>query len=154
MSPTIAAQDLIPAVAPYPQRDVDSPHVAASPSGVSPVGVSVSPAAGRACAAREYARLDEPTARGAAPSDTRHGNQQHDTPVVTSVSAQVLAELGVTTPVVVAGVGERLGSGTPRPAGSLGASPQTKRLLELSRDQLTRMLLAEAPELAGRLRNR
>ena len=110
----------------------------------------------------------------------------------------MLAELGVTTPVVAERLGERLGTGTPRPAGSLGVSPQTKRLLELSRaiakslgnrcpktehillaatssrlhspaatlladcgatpdrvrDQLTRMLLAEAPELAERLRNR
>jgi hypothetical protein len=114
------------------------------------------------------------------------------------LAAQVLAELGITTPAVVERVRERLGTSTPRPAGSLGASPQTKRLLELSRaiakslgnrcpktehillaasspklhspaatlladcgatpdrvrDQLTRMLLAEAPELAERLRNR
>ncbi len=113
------------------------------------------------------------------------------------LAAQVLAELGVTRHVVRDRVAERLGTGAPRPSGSLGVSPQTKRLLELARaiakslgnrcpktehillaatspkldspaaslladcgatpdrvrDQLTRMLLAEAPELAERLRN-
>jgi hypothetical protein len=95
-------------------------------------------------------------------------------------------------------VAERLGTGRPRPTGSLAAAPQTKRLLELARaiakslgsrcpktehillaasapklqspaasllaecgatpervrDQLTRMLLTEAPELAERLQRR
>lgn len=114
------------------------------------------------------------------------------------LAAEVLAELGVTAPAARKLVAERLGTGAPRPAGSLGVSPQTKRLLELARaiakslgnrcpktehillaatspklhspaatlltdlgapadrvrDELTRMLLTEAPELAERLRNR
>ena len=114
------------------------------------------------------------------------------------LAAQALAELGVTANTVRERVGERLGTGAPRPTGSLGVSPQAKRLLELARaiakslgsrcpktehillaatspklhspattlltdcgatpdkvrDQLTRMLLREAPELAERLRNR
>lgn len=114
------------------------------------------------------------------------------------LAAEALFELGVTSEAARELVAERLGSGAPRPAGSLGASPQTKRLLELARatakslgsrcpktehillaaispklhspaatlladcgvtpdrvrDQLTRMLLAEAPELAERLRKR
>ena len=114
------------------------------------------------------------------------------------LGAQALAALGVSPQAVRARVADRLGTAAPRPGGSLGASPQTKRLLELARaiakslgnrcpktehillaatsrklhspaatllsdcgatpdrvrDQLTRMLLAEAPELAERLRNR
>lgn len=114
------------------------------------------------------------------------------------LGAQALAGLGVSPQSVRSRVVERLGTAAPRPSGSLGASPQTKRLLELARaiakslghrcpktehillaatspklhspaaslladcgatpdrvrDQLTRMLLAEAPELAERLRNR
>jgi hypothetical protein len=114
------------------------------------------------------------------------------------LAAQVLAQLEVTADAVRERVVAQLGTGTPRPSGSLGASPQTKRLLELARaiakalehrcpktehillaatspklrspaaplladcgatpdrvrDVLTRMLLAEAPELAERLRNR
>jgi Clp amino terminal domain, pathogenicity island component len=114
------------------------------------------------------------------------------------LAAQALAEIGVTAPAARELVTERLGRGAPRPTGSLGASPQTKRLLEHARviaqslgnrcpktehillaatspklhspaatllaecgatpervrDQLTRMLLAEAPELADRLRRR
>jgi hypothetical protein len=114
------------------------------------------------------------------------------------LAAGVLSELGVTAEAARKLVAERLGSGAPRAAGSLGASPQTKRLLELARaiakslgnrcpktehillaatspklhspaatlladcgatpdrvrDELTRMLLAEAPELAEQLRNR
>ena len=114
------------------------------------------------------------------------------------LAAEALAELGVTAQAVREQVCERLGSGAPRPTGSLGVSPQTKRLLEHARaiakslgsrcpktehillaatspklhspaasvlgecgatphkvrDQLTRMLLREAPELAERLRNR
>ncbi len=114
------------------------------------------------------------------------------------LAAEVLSELGVTAGPARKLVAERLGTGSPRPAGSLGVSPQTKRLLELARaiakslghrcpktehillaatspklhspaatlladcgatpdrvrDELTRTLLAEAPELAERLRNR
>jgi hypothetical protein len=114
------------------------------------------------------------------------------------LAAEVLAELGVTAEPAREQVAHRLGTGAPRPSGSLGVAPQTKRLLELARaiakslrsrcpktehvllaatspklhssagelldelgaspervrDQLTRMLLAEAPELAERLRNR
>lgn len=112
------------------------------------------------------------------------------------LAAEVLAELGVTSQTTRERVADRLGTGSPRPSGSLGASPQTKRLLELARaiakslghrcpktehillaatspklyssaatllgdcgatpdrvrDQLTRMLLAEAPELAEQFR--
>jgi hypothetical protein len=112
------------------------------------------------------------------------------------LAAQVLARLGVTADSVRAQVTEQLGTGPPRPDGSLGVSPQTKRLLELARaiakslghrcpktehvllaatspkldsssaallsacgaapdrvrDELSRMLLAEAPELAERVR--
>jgi hypothetical protein len=118
---------------------------------------------------------------------------QHD-----ELAAQALVELGVTANAVRERMGDRLGTGAPRPTGSLGVSPRAKRLLELARaiakslgsrcpktehillaatspklhssaatlladcgatpdkvrDQLTRMLLQEAPELAERLRNR
>src|SRR5262249_19572498 len=111
------------------------------------------------------------------------------------LASEVLAELGVTAKAARDLVAQRLGSGAPRPTGSLGAAPPTKRLLELSRaiakslgnrcpktehillaatspklhssaaelladlgagpervrDQLTRTLLAEVPELAERL---
>jgi hypothetical protein len=114
------------------------------------------------------------------------------------LAAQVLAQLDITADVVRKRVVERLGTAAPRPTGSLGVSPQTKRLLELARaiakslgsrcpktehillavtspklhspaatlladcgatpdrvrDQLTRTLLVEAPELAERLRSR
>src|SRR5436305_8504439 len=113
------------------------------------------------------------------------------------LAAEVLAELGVTPELARERVKERLGTAAPRPTGSLGAAPQTKRLLELARaiakslgnrcantehillaasspklqspaatlladcgaspdrirDQLTQLLLREAPELADRLRN-
>ena len=114
------------------------------------------------------------------------------------LAAEVLAELGVTSQIARELVAERLGTGAPRPTGSLGAAPQTKRLLEQARaiakslghrcpktehillaasspklrspaatlladcgappdrirDQLTRTLLREAPEIADRLRHR
>jgi hypothetical protein len=114
------------------------------------------------------------------------------------LAAQVLAQLDITTYAVRAQVVERLGTAEPRPSGSLGVAPQTKRLLDLARaiakslgnrcpktehillaatspklnsaaatlladcgatadrvrDELTRLLLAEAPELAERLRSR
>jgi hypothetical protein len=113
------------------------------------------------------------------------------------LAGQVLAELGVSTEAARARVEQRLGTAAPRPSGSLGVAPQTKRLLELAgaiakslghrcpktehillaatsrklhspaatlladcgataervRDQLTRMLLLEDPELADRLRS-
>jgi hypothetical protein len=112
------------------------------------------------------------------------------------LGGQVLAELGVTPAAIRAEVESRLGTGPPRPGGSVGVAPQTKRLLEHSRsiarwlghrcpraehillaatsprldgpagallnacgadpaeirDQLTRTLLKQAPELADRLR--
>jgi ATP-dependent Clp protease ATP-binding subunit ClpA len=49
------------------------------------------------------------------------------------LAAEVLTGLGVTPEAARPLVVERLGSGAPRPAGSLGAAPQTKRLLELAR---------------------
>jgi hypothetical protein len=114
------------------------------------------------------------------------------------LAARVLAELRVTPLAARGHLAERLGTAEPRPTGSLGAAPQTKRVLELARgiakslgsrcpktehillaatspkldspaaklladcgatpdrvrDQLARMLLAEAPEVAERLRNR
>jgi hypothetical protein len=114
------------------------------------------------------------------------------------LAGQTLAALGVTHERARDVVDQRLGRGEPRPDGSLGVAPQTKRLLELARaiaksldhrcpktehillaaispkldspaatmlnecgadsdrirDHLTRTLLAEAPELAERLRNR
>jgi hypothetical protein len=48
------------------------------------------------------------------------------------LAAEVLAELGVRAEAARTLVAERLGTGAPRPAGSLGALPQTKRLLELA----------------------
>ena len=113
------------------------------------------------------------------------------------LAGEALAGLGVTAERARELVARRLGSGAPRPTGSLGVAPQTKRLLELARaiaeslgnrcpktehillaaispklhssagellaelgaspqrvrDQLTRTLLAEAPELAERLRS-
>jgi hypothetical protein len=114
------------------------------------------------------------------------------------LAAEVLAKLGVTVDQARKLVAHRLGTGPPRPTGSLGVAPESKRLLERSqsiakslgnhcsktehillaatspklrssaaelladlgaspdrvRDQLTRTLLAEAPELAERLRSR
>jgi hypothetical protein len=114
------------------------------------------------------------------------------------LAGQVLSELGVTVQAAREQVIERFGTGAPRPAGSLGVSPEAKRLLELARatakslgsecaktehillaatsrklhspaatvlaecgappdsvrDQLVRLLLREAPELAERLRSR
>lgn len=114
------------------------------------------------------------------------------------LAAEVLTELGVAQQAARALVAQRLGTGTPRPEGSLGIAPQSKRLLEHARaiaralgtrcprtehillaatsprlhssalellaelgaspdrvrDQLSRMLLAEAPELAERVRGR
>jgi hypothetical protein len=49
------------------------------------------------------------------------------------LAGQVLAELGVTPDQVRAAIERRLGAGRPRPTGSLGVAPQTKRLLELAR---------------------
>jgi ClpA/ClpB-like protein len=49
------------------------------------------------------------------------------------LAGQVLAELGVTPDGARAVIERRLGAGRPRPTGSLGVAPQTKRLLELSR---------------------
>jgi hypothetical protein len=113
------------------------------------------------------------------------------------LGGRVLAELGVTPEAVRREVERRLGAGPVRPAGSLGVSPQTKRLLAHARslarslghrcprsehillaatspkldsraaallaecgadavavrDQLTRDLIREAPELADRLRH-
>jgi hypothetical protein len=49
------------------------------------------------------------------------------------LAGQTLAQLGVTAARARVLVRERLGSGDPRPDGSLGVAPQTKRLLELAR---------------------
>lgn len=114
------------------------------------------------------------------------------------LAAEVLAELGVTPEAARALVAQGLGAGAPRPAGSLGVAPQSKRLLELARaiaeslgsrcpktehillaatspklhssasqlladlgarpervrDEVSRALIAEAPELAARLHGR
>jgi Clp amino terminal domain, pathogenicity island component len=114
------------------------------------------------------------------------------------LTGEVLGELGVTADRARELVAQQFGSAAPRPTGSLGVAPQTKRLLELARaiakslgnrcpktehillaatspklhssaaellaelgaspdrvrDRLTRTLLAEAPELAGRLSGR
>ncbi len=114
------------------------------------------------------------------------------------LAAQALTELGVTDTAVRAQLTERVGSSPPRPTGSLGVAPQTKRMLgqakaiakplghscprtehvllaavsrklhspaaelltdcgatpEEVRDQLTRMILQQSPELADRLTDR
>ena len=49
------------------------------------------------------------------------------------LAARALAEVGVTATVVRAQITAHLGSAAPRPTGSLGVAPQTKRLLELAR---------------------
>jgi hypothetical protein len=49
------------------------------------------------------------------------------------LAAEVLAELGVTSEAARTLVAQRLGAAAPRPAGSLGVAPQSKRLLELAR---------------------
>jgi hypothetical protein len=49
------------------------------------------------------------------------------------LAGRALAELGVTPDKVRAGLVERLGRTRPRPDGSLGVAPQTKRLLELAK---------------------
>jgi hypothetical protein len=60
------------------------------------------------------------------------------------LAAEVLAELGVTLEGAREQVVLRLGSGAARPAGSLGVSPQTKRLLELAR-ALAKSLCHQCP---------
>jgi hypothetical protein len=114
------------------------------------------------------------------------------------LAGQALTELGITDTAVRAQLAERLGSLPPRPTGSLGVAPQTKRMLEHARaiakplghscprtehvllaavsrklhspagelltdcgttpeqvrDQVTRMMLQQSPELADRLTNR
>jgi len=45
----------------------------------------------------------------------------------------VLGQLGVRPALARERVEQRLGTGAPRPTGSLGVAPQTKRLLELAR---------------------
>jgi hypothetical protein len=49
------------------------------------------------------------------------------------LAGEVLSELGVTPEVAREQVVRRLGTGVPRPSGSLGVSPQAKRLLEQAR---------------------
>jgi hypothetical protein len=49
------------------------------------------------------------------------------------LAGEVLAELGVTRSAARHLVTARLGTGAPRPSGSLGVAPQSKRLLELAR---------------------
>ena len=49
------------------------------------------------------------------------------------LGARALSGLGVTPQALRARVVERLGTSAPRPSGSLGVAPQTKRLLELAR---------------------
>jgi hypothetical protein len=49
------------------------------------------------------------------------------------MAAIVLADLGVSADAVRAAIVERLGRSDPRPTGSLGVAPQTKRLFELAR---------------------
>lgn len=49
------------------------------------------------------------------------------------LAGRVLAELGVTATALRVRIGDRLGTGPPRPGGSLGVAPQTKRVLELAR---------------------
>src|SRR6185437_1416241 len=49
------------------------------------------------------------------------------------LAGQVLAELGLTPGEARAVIERRLGAGRPRPTGSLGVAPQTKRLLEFAR---------------------
>jgi ATP-dependent Clp protease ATP-binding subunit ClpA len=49
------------------------------------------------------------------------------------LAGRALAELGVTPEAACASLVERLGRTRPRPDGSLGVAPQTKRLLELAR---------------------
>jgi hypothetical protein len=114
------------------------------------------------------------------------------------LAARVLAALGVTPALARSKIEEGLGTWAPRPDGSLGVAPQTKRLLahsraiaksldhscprtehillaatspklhttaatlldecgadpERVRDQITRTLLQQAPELTGRLRRK
>jgi ATP-dependent Clp protease ATP-binding subunit ClpA len=114
------------------------------------------------------------------------------------LAAQALTELGITETAVRAQITERVSSLPPRPTGSLGVAPQTKRMLEQARaianpwataaprtehvllaavsrklhspaadlltecgttpeqvrDQLTRMILQQSPELADRVTNR
>jgi ATP-dependent Clp protease ATP-binding subunit ClpA len=49
------------------------------------------------------------------------------------IAARALADQGVSIATAREHVVQRLGSGEPRPTGSLGVAPQTKRLLELAR---------------------
>jgi hypothetical protein len=49
------------------------------------------------------------------------------------LAGQVLAEFGVTPAAARAVIERHLGAGRPRPTGSLGVAPQTKRMLELAR---------------------
>jgi hypothetical protein len=132
-----------------------------------------------------------PAAEVLSPPARRHGQPEE-------LAARVLDERGITHASVRTQVAAQLGSSAPRPTGSLGVAPQTKRLLELScaiakslehscprtehvllaavspklhspaaalltecgttpegiRDHLARMILQQAPELAGRLSSR
>lgn len=49
------------------------------------------------------------------------------------LAGQVLTQLGVTPKDIRAKLRDRVAAGSPRPDGSLGVAPQTKRLLELAR---------------------
>jgi hypothetical protein len=55
------------------------------------------------------------------------------------MAARALAALGVTAEALRARVVERLPPSAPRPGGSLGVAPQTKRLLELARTLAKRL---------------
>lgn len=55
------------------------------------------------------------------------------------LAGRALAALGVTTEAVRARVVERLPPSPPRPGGSLGVAPQTKRLIELARTLAKRL---------------
>ena len=55
------------------------------------------------------------------------------------LAGRALAELGVTAEAAEASLVARLGTGAPRPDGTLGVAPQTKRLLELAKAFATRL---------------
>lgn len=55
------------------------------------------------------------------------------------LAARALEALGVAPDAVRAGILERRGTAAPRPSGSLGVAPETKRLLELARTLAKRL---------------
>jgi Clp amino terminal domain, pathogenicity island component len=100
--------------------------VAEAPAGKSPFGLTGSAAAAFSAAADEARVLGHHYVR---PEHLLLGMLS----LPDEMAARALAERGVSAHHVRQHVIERFGTADPRPSGSLGVAPQTKRLLELAR---------------------